>query len=69
MTEQFLQMKYLKTHGLFSFFSQRLKRSFEILFKKMINNFKATYIFSNLNMIISSLQFLDLSNPRLNMVF
>ncbi len=53
MTEQFLQMKYLKTHGLFSFFSQRLKRSFEILFKKMINNFKATYIFSNLNMIIT----------------
>ena len=53
MTEQFLQMKYLKTHGLFVFFSQRLKKSFEILYKKMINNFKATYIFSNLNMIIT----------------
>lgn len=53
MTEQFLQIKNLKTHGLFNFFSQRLKKSFEILFKKMISNFKATYIFSNLNLIIT----------------
>lgn len=53
MTEQFLQIKYLKTHGLFNFFTQRLKRSFEILFDEMIKNFKMTYILNNLNMIIT----------------
>jgi len=53
MTEQFLQIKYLKTHGLSDFFSQRLKRSFKLLFDEMIKNFKATYILNNFNMIIT----------------